>query len=104
MYNTSPYGQSVRMRRNRRRIYQLLWHHCLHGDGVCRLSLRTLSLRLGLAPSSIQRHLRLLVQDGYMLDRTPNSHRLPHEYTFSGKPLPQVEPPPLLPDLGDGDE
>src|SRR5512143_4276443 len=90
--NASIKGQTQTMRRNQRRVYRLLWHVCLRGDGVCRLSLRALGDRVWLAPSCVQRHLRLLVQDGYVLDRTPGARRQPHEYLIAGKPLPEGEP------------
>ena len=59
-------------------VYGVVWRHCQMREGVCRASLRRLAQLLGCNQSTVQRHLRRLITEGYLEDTTPGLRNRPH--------------------------
>lgn len=76
-------------------IYRLVWRlsHGPPGGRACRLPLRDIASRLGVAPSTVLLHLRALVRAGYLIDITPRRRPASHLYIVSGKPIRPDDPP-----------
>jgi DNA-binding MarR family transcriptional regulator len=66
-------------------VFGKAWRFCQMADGVCKASLSTIGEELGLDESTISRHLKILVTDGYLLDLTPDLRNRPHVYAETGR-------------------
>ncbi len=75
-------------------VFGAAWRHCQMRDHVCRASAHRLARLLGMNHSTVHRHLRRLVEAGYLEDMTPNRRFRPHVYRLAYPPL-----PPPAPDL-----
>ena len=62
-------------------VYGVIWRYCQMQQHVCRASLDTLAARTGLCKRSIIRHIKILVENGYLADLTPDLKHAPHIYT-----------------------
>ena len=66
-------------------VYGLVWRHCQMNNHICRASVETLAGMLEVSPNTIRRHLKKLVDYGYIIDTTPDRTNAPHVYKDSGK-------------------
>lgn len=66
-------------------VFGKAWRFCQMVDGVCKASLGTMAKELGLDESTVSRHLKILVSDGFLKDLTPDLRNKPHVYADSGK-------------------
>jgi DNA-binding transcriptional ArsR family regulator len=70
-------------------LYRLVWRlsRGAAGEHGCRLPLREIARRLGVAPSTVLLHLRALVRAGYVSDLTPGRRPGAHLYVVTSKPV-----------------
>jgi len=66
-------------------VYGLVWRHCQMNDRICRASVQTLAETLDVSSNTIRRHLKKLVDGGYIIDTTPGRLNAPHIYKDAGK-------------------
>ncbi len=72
-------------------VYGAAWRHCQMRDRVCRASSHRLARLLGTSHVTVQRHLRLLVQEGYLEDTTPGRRNKPHIFRVTNLDRPRLE-------------
>jgi len=65
-------------------VYGAVWRYCQMSDGVCKASLESIGERIHLSRSTVFRHVRLLCENGYLADLTPQSRTSPHIYKDTG--------------------
>jgi len=61
-------------------VFGRMWQYCNMSDGVCRASLERIGNDLEVSAVTVMRHAEKLVQDGYLIDTTPDRRNAPHEY------------------------
>ncbi len=61
-------------------VYGVVHRHCQMRDGICRASIRRMAQLVGVDRATILRHLRKLVEAGYLEDLTPDQRNKPHIY------------------------
>lgn len=61
-------------------VFGRMWQYCGMEDGVCKASLDRIGKDLGISGATVMRHAEKLVNDGYLVDTTPNRRNAPHEY------------------------
>ncbi len=61
-------------------VYGVVYRHCQMRDGVCRASTRRMAQLVGMDEVTVLRHIHKLVDDGYLLDLTPERRNRPHIY------------------------
>lgn len=66
-------------------VYGAVWRYAQQEDGECWASGQTIADRLNLNRRTIIRHLKILVDDGYLVDLTPNLEGKSHHYTYTAK-------------------
>ncbi|HEY6018615.1 MAG TPA: hypothetical protein VIY48_01620 [Candidatus Paceibacterota bacterium] len=66
-------------------VHGAVWRFCQMDDGVCKASLETIGSWIGVNKATVQRHMEVLVADGYFVDLTPELVNRPHVYTETGK-------------------
>lgn len=66
-------------------VWGRIWRYCQMSDGVCRAKLETIAAELGMSERTIMRHIEPLVEDGYLMDTTPDLRNRPHIYADTGK-------------------
>jgi hypothetical protein len=66
-------------------VFGRIWRFCQLSDGVCKASLETISKDIGLDRATIYRHADILVEKGYLEDKTPDLRNKPHTYADTGK-------------------
>ena len=66
-------------------VFGIVWRHCQMKRGVCDASIGTMAEKIGASTRTIQRHLRQLCTDGYLVDLTPDLNGRPHTYQDTGK-------------------
>lgn len=66
-------------------VHGAVWRFCQMEDGVCKASLQTIADWIGVNKTTAQRHLEVLVEDGYFVDLTPDLVNKPHVYADTGK-------------------
>ncbi len=81
-------------------VYGVVYRHCRMRDGVCRASTRRMASLLGMDEVTVMRHIRKLVQDGYLIDLTPGQRNKPHIYQLVRSAYPRPEPSPEDEDAG----
>ena len=70
-------------------VFGAAWRHCQMRDRVCRASTHRIARLLGLDHSTVQRHLRRLVEAGYLEDMTPERRFSPHVFRLANLPFPR---------------
>lgn len=65
-------------------VYGLVWRHCQMYKGVCTASHSTLAKHAGTTRQTIKRHLKTLIEAGYIEDLTPGTRGKPHVYCDTG--------------------
>jgi len=84
-------------------VYGVIWRCCQMEQNVCRASLETLAKRTRLSRSSVIRHIKTLLRQGYITDLTPNLKHAPHTYLVGRDPgIPTDAPMPEDADGNDG--
>jgi hypothetical protein len=66
-------------------VFGRIWRYCQMIDGVCKASQETIADDLGLSRATINKHIEVLVMNGYLQDITPNLVGHPHKYKDTGK-------------------
>jgi hypothetical protein len=66
-------------------VYGTVWRYAQMEDKVCKASLEKIGKRLDLSGKTAERHIKLLCNDGYLIDLTPNLRNKPHTYAVTGK-------------------
>src|SRR5690349_4022552 len=77
-------------------VFGKVWRYCQMTDGVCYAGLERMGAELGIKRSTMMRHIRVLVQEGYLSDVTPyladlqkldhkKRPRRSHSYADTGK-------------------
>lgn len=66
-------------------IFGRIWRYCQGPRGVCYASAARIAEELQLGEKTIRRHLRILVDRGYLEDLTPDRRNRPHEIRDTGK-------------------
>ncbi len=72
-------------------VYGAAWRHCQMRDRVCRASSHRIATLLGMTHVTVQRHLRLLVGEGYLEDTTPGLRNRPHVYRVTNFVQPHLK-------------
>ncbi len=72
-------------------VYGAAWRHCQMRDRVCRASSHRIATLLGVNHTTVQRHLRLLIREGYLEDTTPDRHNRPHVLRLTNLVVRHVE-------------
>jgi DNA-binding Lrp family transcriptional regulator len=84
-------------------VYGVIWRCCQMEQHACRASLETLAKRTRLSRSSVIRHIKTLLRQGYITDLTPNLKHAPHTYLVGRDPgIPTDAPMPEDADGSDG--
>jgi len=66
-------------------VFGRVWRHCQGERGVCSASLSKMADAVGLSRWTFIRWLRMLCEQGYLEDLTPDRRNIPHLYRDSGK-------------------
>lgn len=67
-------------------VWGVVWRYCQMSGGLCWASQSTIGRRLGLSREAVRRHLRRLVEAGYLDDLTPDPlPGRPHTYADTGR-------------------
>ena len=66
-------------------VYGRVRRYCEMQEGICRASRQSIADWLGISVSSVRRSLAVLVEDGYLFDRTPELKNKPHIYEYTYK-------------------
>ena len=61
-------------------VFGRMWQYCGMEDNVCRASLARIGKDLEISTATVMRHAEKLVNDGYLIDKTPNLRNKPHTY------------------------
>lgn len=59
-------------------VFGVVYRHCRMSEHICRASLGRLAELTGCNESTVKRHLRDLIDDGYLVDTTPGLRNHPH--------------------------
>lgn len=66
-------------------VFGRMWRFCQGDYGVCFASQSRIAADLGMNRQTVLRHIKILVDNGYLEDRTPNRRNKPHTYADTGK-------------------
>jgi DnaD/phage-associated family protein len=66
-------------------VWGKIWRYCQMKDEVCRASVQRLAKELNLSDVTVEKHIRLLEDDKYIRDTTPDLKNKPHIYVDTGK-------------------
>lgn len=66
-------------------VYGVVWRYCQGPRGVCQASFETIAAHLGISRRSVIRHVKRLVEYGYLEDLTPELENQPHTYADTGR-------------------
>ena len=72
-------------------VFGRMWRYCQMENGVCYASLGTIAREILVSYKTIQRHVNILVQKGYLEDLTPNLRNRPHTYADTGKVMIEIK-------------
>lgn len=61
-------------------VFGRMWQYCGMSDGVCRASLERIGKDIEVSAVTVMRHAEKLVNDGYLIDTTPDKRNAPHVY------------------------
>jgi len=61
-------------------VYGVIWRYCQMRKGVCFASLTALGEKVGMTRQCFARHLQTLLDNGLVVDRTPEAKGKTHEY------------------------
>lgn len=66
-------------------VFGRVWRYCQGSRNVCDASLETIADDLNMGYMTVLRHIKKLVEDGYLEDLTPTARNRPHTYRDTGK-------------------
>lgn len=66
-------------------VYGVAWRYCQMEDGVCKANLETIAKRIGVSRATVKRNIKILRDEGYLVDTTPDRKHKPHVYADAGK-------------------
>ncbi len=66
-------------------VYGVVWRYCQMENKVCSASIQTIADRVGISRKTAERHIKALVEAGYLRDLTPSRKNAPHQYADVGK-------------------
>lgn len=66
-------------------VFGRVWRYCQMERGVCQASLETIADDTGLSYNTVLRHIKMLVDGGYLEDASPDLRYKPHTYRDTGK-------------------
>lgn len=66
-------------------VFGRVWRYCQGSRSVCDASLETIADDLNMGYMTVLRHIKKLVEDGYLEDLTPTARNRPHTYRDTGK-------------------
>ena len=66
-------------------IFGRVWRFCQMEDGVCSASQARIAEGLGIGRTAVNKHIKLLVNLGYLMDLDPGRRNHPHRYEDTGK-------------------
>ena len=61
-------------------VFGRMWQYCGMSDGVCKASLDRIGKDIEVSAVTVMRHAEKLVNDGYLIDTTPDRRNAPHVY------------------------
>ena len=67
-------------------VFGRVWRYCQMEKGLCTAAQEKIAKDLHVSLKTIQRHLKTLVKEGYLIDLTPELKNYPHTYQDTGKP------------------
>jgi DnaD/phage-associated family protein len=65
-------------------VFGRRWQYCRMKDGMCNASLERIAKDLKISAATVMRHTEKLVEDGYLIDLTPDLRNTPHSYADAG--------------------
>ncbi len=68
-------------------IFGVVFRHSLMRKGICYATKETMAQIVGCSRSTFIRHLNKLVENGYLVDHTPDEKFRPHGYTIGAKAI-----------------
>ncbi|HND50425.1 MAG TPA: DnaD domain protein [Anaerolineales bacterium] len=68
-------------------VFGAIWRFCQMEDKVCKASLEKIGKLIGVDKATVQRHVTILCNDGYLKDLTPGLRHRPHVYADTGRVL-----------------
>jgi DnaD/phage-associated family protein len=66
-------------------VFGVIWRFSQMEDEVCRASLTRIGSDIGISGRTVQNHIKVLEDGGYIKDLTPNQRNEPHKYQDTGK-------------------
>jgi len=66
-------------------VYGRVWRYAQMKDGVCKASHDTIAEGLNITRRTVWTWIKILCDDGYLVDQTPNVTNHPHEYRATDK-------------------
>jgi hypothetical protein len=66
-------------------VYGRVWRFSKMRDGVCYASVSKIAQSIGVSYVTALRRLKKLVDEGYLIDQTPELRNAPHTYVLTGK-------------------
>ena len=66
-------------------VFGKAWRFCQMSDGVCKAAQDRIANELGISRATVNTHMAILTEAGYLEDTTPNLLGLPHVYRDTGK-------------------
>ncbi len=66
-------------------VFGRMWRFCQGSNGICNASQAKIAKYLNVSRQTVLTHIKILVKDGYLEDRTPNKKNKPHTYADTGK-------------------
>ena len=66
-------------------VFGRMWRFCQMKDGVCNASLDKIAQLININKATVLRHAKVLVENGYLEDMTPDLRNQPHTYRDTGK-------------------
>lgn len=66
-------------------VFGRMWRYAQGRDGACTASMERIADDLGIQRTTVYRHIKRLVADGYLCDMTPDAKGIPHRYADTGK-------------------
>lgn len=66
-------------------VYGRVWRYCQMEDRVCKAALETIGAEIGVSRRTVERHIKALCSQGYLIDTTPGRRNAPHIYADTGK-------------------
>ena len=66
-------------------VFGRIWRYCQMKNGVCTAAVEKIAMDLKISPKTISRRIKILEDDGFIEDLTPNLRNRPHVYQDTGK-------------------